>query len=835
MGRGFILPEQLTGHALRSFCIDVPDNPEYRRAFWGHLYELTKAHVWQNEGVDYDTAEQAAAYWRQIVHDNAQRFDSGQNCYDEGQCFSYGPDATFIQWFPNNPYLTPDLVGEGYNAPAWYIAAGTINEPIGAVAGDALTDITRFPQGSLPDILPASGLPRFRVNVNGVGVVRLKCANIAGGSLIQTTIDDNPLTVQFSDINLDVLSFPAETDNESVLEIEIDTPGPHHIDCIIVSKVNEDFPFLFHGGGLREVELCGDTIVPNFVTTPVRFDQASCSFQQSQDGGETWEDIPGNEFIMACFQGMFDDEYVNESGDTMTGPLHIRAGTYVDGLTIKGDEGASGIEFSPQVGLVDVRNIDPGFGFQFRSDDVFLRLADSVFLGSDDGSGGTLTPRAAFNLHSDTRSVVNLWAKAGSIAEYIRGVDNNSMLRFLITRLGIARVAALQAYGYTSTDSWQQQFSLAGFWETSTHALRRGGAILSLSDYAGERTVFKADYDPLLATQPRVAFFDGEGSFPANLLVPDDETALGQVIDQLNRYGLTDIAYSVASPKAGADALSGYDKCNSAHYIAEQLADLIGDVLTNLTIVSIPEIMTGLLDDYGVPFGPGGAIVAAASTELLQASNIDDDLTDPTIIADQLYATDFELAAMLTWIDGYGSFYDATKYVLKAVLTALWPSVVTEWIDVGRFVHYGACGDVYETMSCDSHMLDFTLGLTHGAELVYGNIAAGQGVVNEDVGDGWRQTTRLLLSGCTFDQIRIEVLISNNQQYPTITLDTGTPGNYTQVGTQSWLGLSNGRQWLSMTNPSQYAGITRVRVAYGLWQQETDTGNRLLQLQLVTA
>ena len=214
-------------------------------------------------------------------------------CLDcEGQCFEYKPDAPFIEWFPHNPFTQPDLVTDGYHQPAWYVANQTERT--------VMTDLSRFPAGSLPSIIPASGLPRFRVNVTGPGVVELHMFSIVAGSIAQFTVDDDPLTVRFVDLNADILSVPPETVGEVIQEFEVGE-GDHHIDVIIVSLVNDQFPFLYHGGGLRKVVLCGFDEVP-YMTAQFRFTE-TCGMEYSYDG-ENWIPVIGwADFAAACFTG----------------------------------------------------------------------------------------------------------------------------------------------------------------------------------------------------------------------------------------------------------------------------------------------------------------------------------------------------------------------------------------------------------------------------------------------------------------------------------------------------------------------------------------------------
>lgn len=253
---GWLLPSVVNPPRV---CVQlwIPDDTNHKRAFWGALYALSEWWNWQRD--DSKTARDVARVWLDVFFQAQEQNLEYDACEDVGEdkCFSFPPNAPFIEWFPNNPYTQPDLVGEGYNSPAWYLATPASNIAYGTSDGDVITSLDRFPPGSLPSIIPASGLPRFRVHVNGTGVVKLHLVNMFAGSIAQITVDDNILGARFIDLLRDAISAPPEVNDLIVIETYIDTPGDHYIDVIIVSMFNDQLPFLFHGGGLRKVELCG--------------------------------------------------------------------------------------------------------------------------------------------------------------------------------------------------------------------------------------------------------------------------------------------------------------------------------------------------------------------------------------------------------------------------------------------------------------------------------------------------------------------------------------------------------------------------------------------------
>lgn len=67
--KGYLLPDEITGHDLRCVCLFIPDAQEYRQAFLGQVYELSKWWVWEKSYTEGDTrASEAAKYWYEIIH-----------------------------------------------------------------------------------------------------------------------------------------------------------------------------------------------------------------------------------------------------------------------------------------------------------------------------------------------------------------------------------------------------------------------------------------------------------------------------------------------------------------------------------------------------------------------------------------------------------------------------------------------------------------------------------------------------------------------------------------------------------------------------------------------
>lgn len=84
---GFELPEPVLGWPLMDVCLKIPDAPEYRRAFVGHLYKLGLWASWHKTYLPGDTrAKDAGELWRDVLN---EYLDMG--CNDMSCCCNDPP------------------------------------------------------------------------------------------------------------------------------------------------------------------------------------------------------------------------------------------------------------------------------------------------------------------------------------------------------------------------------------------------------------------------------------------------------------------------------------------------------------------------------------------------------------------------------------------------------------------------------------------------------------------------------------------------------------------------------------------------------------------------
>jgi hypothetical protein len=309
-----------TNPAYRCITLDIPDDLEYEQMFIAVLERLSQQ-IWYQRDAAH-TAKQVAAVWR---HTFESYINQDSLCDDGEDCVEYPPNAQFIHFQPNDPY-NPGEPPPGYEFNPWYRPSlGIFDITSRDVICNLLTSLpsTIF---DLPALLLSSGLPRFRIDVDGPGTVEIHLLSIPQGGVATVMVDDDPLTIDVYHLdNINLSSGTAafiEIVLDNLLDLEIASPvivekkitgeGSHHIDVTMIPKVELEvgiIPIPAWGGGLRKVVLCGfdnlpplelkepqmpvGTIIPLFRDTiPPGCLAMDGSFHQASDWPELWSVLP---------------------------------------------------------------------------------------------------------------------------------------------------------------------------------------------------------------------------------------------------------------------------------------------------------------------------------------------------------------------------------------------------------------------------------------------------------------------------------------------------------------------------------------------------------------
>lgn len=219
----------------------------------------------------------------------------------EDKCYEYLPYATSILWEPSDPYRNPTDIPPAYILPPWYVV--TSPNAVGGAIGDVLTDLARIPV--LPVLPPYDRFPRFRWTVNGAVRVQIYFVAVLAGSMAQIQVDGELLTLQYLDLNRDVISSPPETTEQIVWEHTFATPGEHFIDATIIPVIDDSALPIRFGGGVRKFVVCGAQSLDYCPDCPPCDDCPDC--EECEDCEDVIEDEIGLELeevevILDCYK-----------------------------------------------------------------------------------------------------------------------------------------------------------------------------------------------------------------------------------------------------------------------------------------------------------------------------------------------------------------------------------------------------------------------------------------------------------------------------------------------------------------------------------------------------
>uniref|UniRef100_A0A832M611 Uncharacterized protein n=1 Tax=Oscillatoriales cyanobacterium SpSt-402 TaxID=2282168 RepID=A0A832M611_9CYAN len=251
--------------------ICIPLNVKWVAFVAGILEVLMQPDLWQGN------AETIAWAQQQVIMLQNAMFTGEPECVTiappetcEDGCVEYLPNTGLLNFEPNDPYGNQAAdPPPGYLINPWY--SNPTIPPIGVIPTDAMVNTLAVAFENWGDIISQSGLPRARFYFDGAGEVEIELVNVIQGGLCLITVDDNPLTTRIVETELadipDLMTIGGIlgviVDGlftvTSVTEIEVLTPGLHHIDITFLPKLDEE-SLLGFGGGIRRVSFCGPDI-----------------------------------------------------------------------------------------------------------------------------------------------------------------------------------------------------------------------------------------------------------------------------------------------------------------------------------------------------------------------------------------------------------------------------------------------------------------------------------------------------------------------------------------------------------------------------------------------
>jgi len=226
---------------------------------WAKRYTETSA-------IAPDELRDTVNEWASQVEARLMTFEEDCPAPIETCCEQFIPEQSWIAFYPNDPFTTPDYVPEGYLLPPFY--TNPVLLPFDSrLPTDAILNFASFPlTQTLPELL-ATGFPRFRVNFEGSGQIEIEMLKVINGGYAIVQLDDNPLTDKVIDCNQFAITDLADYEElidillegklvqTEIVEFDIDSGGAHHIDVYFLPNIGGDI-ILGWGGGLRSVEMC---------------------------------------------------------------------------------------------------------------------------------------------------------------------------------------------------------------------------------------------------------------------------------------------------------------------------------------------------------------------------------------------------------------------------------------------------------------------------------------------------------------------------------------------------------------------------------------------------
>lgn len=230
----------------------------------------------------------------------------------EEECQVMPPYSANVQYAPQNPFSTPDLIPDGYLTPPFVLVTeGNIGEYPQNEIGDVAVGVgaINFDVNWFEDI--AGQLPTVEIRVIGEGTVNIEFLNQVQGGLVVVTVDNPPNIADIIigivtgaeniiDTNMDILSLPPETAITQIYPVRTVGAGLHTIYAVWLPILDDSLIPIRFGGGFRKFELCDFEEFPDMGITDLRF-SPTLRLQKLVLG--EWSDVEGADdfetFILA--------------------------------------------------------------------------------------------------------------------------------------------------------------------------------------------------------------------------------------------------------------------------------------------------------------------------------------------------------------------------------------------------------------------------------------------------------------------------------------------------------------------------------------------------------
>lgn len=272
----------------------------------------------------------------------------------EEDCLNFLPSASFVDFFPQDPYNQPDYIPPDYLVPPFKVNTDLeYPEFLGYVATDVMVNSAAI---SIDPIdIATLNFPQFTIKVRGAGQIEIDLLTIVGGGLLVYKIGEPPNIIDIIeegtigddvvivDLNNDSVGVPPESDIVSAQEINIEAESGvlTTVYFVFVPVLDDSLTPLRFGGGVRQIGLCGFEGEGAVMLEDVRFNTENCTFEKRIAG--EWEMIVGGDEWLLCVEALMATkaeikEAIIESAEEISARfLSGVAGNVEGGVTINPD------------------------------------------------------------------------------------------------------------------------------------------------------------------------------------------------------------------------------------------------------------------------------------------------------------------------------------------------------------------------------------------------------------------------------------------------------------------------------------------------------------------
>lgn len=500
-------------------------------------------------------------------------------------CYELPLHSPIVDWLPADPFDNNPSIPPGYNFPPWQII--TVPQPLeGYQVGDVVVNLFSLLTG-FPPIIPASGVPRMQLTVQGPAEVDIEFARVFQGGIALVLVDGVPrnwVDLQLYNVGdllnvnswLEVFGFAVDSFTRGPLELPVECPNAQEyvIEVQMFPRPALDFT-LGYGGGVRGISICSEQeqIDLSPFVTDVRLNGGVLE----KEIDDTW--VPAE----AVTDHVDASVLVRGNGCQIEGLRAwdvvwsaIESGLYLDIAASCTLTSRLNILQSTAIGMsmndgTRQGNQGPRSGYHNIYGTEGLSLYDPANQkGFYLGWGGSMSFRDQF-LHRQTasRAMVDVVATdSAKPALHVEHTDSGQNTIAVYRRYDGIDVVEVSKEGWfsamqqlivndlSSTGAKRGQGRLLGQWADDTDATRKGRTIIQADDHAGVREGLRVEADGAAA---RLGFYGAAAVAKATVTGATALAALNSLLAAAENLGLITDSTAITAGGEGLTELPYYE------------------------------------------------------------------------------------------------------------------------------------------------------------------------------------------------------------------------------------------------------------------------------------